>query len=113
MWLRPELAAIIDRLATNATGPIELDALADELGAMPVSSEEIGLMIDELGRRGFVVGDPEAPPASAILGRVIGTARDLRQELGRTPSPREIADRSGLSLARVRLGLFFARMLAR
>lgn len=110
--LRPELARIVERLAGSGAGCVGLDALADALGTLPVTSDEIGALIDELERRGVDVGGPTVP-ASALLGRVLHAARELRAELGRTPSPAEIAGKAGLSPEQVRLGLFFARMLGR
>jgi DNA-directed RNA polymerase specialized sigma subunit len=51
--------------------------------------------------------------ARESLSRVLASARALKSELGRAPSPDEIARHAGLSRDSVRLALLYARTLSR
>lgn len=117
MTLRPVLTPVLTRLVDELAAPgprsITLDELGDAIGAAAISVEEIDLVITTLEERGIAVGDEPARPASTHLGTVLRAARQLRSELGRTPSPEEIAQRSDLSTDEVRLALFAAQILQR
>lgn len=111
--LRHDLQAIVDRLLASEGDVIDLDVLGQALGAARVSYEEIDAMIEALERAGRTVGDPSAEPPSRALPRVLGSARALRAELGRTPSVDEIAERAGLTPRAVRTALAYAQVLQR
>ncbi|HEV8244242.1 MAG TPA: sigma-70 domain-containing protein [Polyangiaceae bacterium] len=112
MRLREELGRVVQDLLGRSERTLSLDTVADAIGAMPITSDEIGLIFDELEASGRVVA--EGPVAAReSLDKVLRSARKLRAELGRSPSSNEIATESGLSLDAVRLALLFARMLQR
>lgn len=113
MTLRPELARIVDGIAARGPRIITLDELGDAIGAVNISIDEIDLVITTLEGRGIPVGTQTALPASTHLATVLKTARQLRSELGRTPAPADIANRSGLSMDEVRLALLAAQIMQR
>lgn len=111
MNLGAELEAIVEVLAANQE--VTLDAIGEALGTRAVSSEEIDLLIATLEARGVRVIGPEGGGGEERLRVVVGTARALAVELGRTPSAGEIAERSGLTLEQVRRALALARVIQR
>ncbi|HEX7476751.1 MAG TPA: sigma-70 domain-containing protein [Polyangiales bacterium] len=111
--LRPELAAIVERLLARHEQVVDLDSLADEIGVAAVNAQEIDAMLSALEHAGRSVGGPAASGPSAGLGQVLGAARRLRAELGRTPSATEIAASENLELSTVRTALLFARIVQR
>ena len=111
--LRPELLALAQRLLSSDAAVLTLDHVADAIGTLRVTPDEIGAMLDWLEAQGRPVADPVGPGASALLAQVLPVARSLRAELGRAPQPREIAERAGLALEAVQRGLWFARILQR
>lgn len=111
--LRPELLAIAQRLSASDVPVLPLDRVAEQVGAVLISSDEIDALFAWLEARGFTIGDPAAGPASSALPQVLAAARALRSELSRTPNAREIAARAGLSLDAVQQALLFARILQR
>jgi sigma-70-like protein len=111
--LRPELLAVAEGLASIPSRELSLDQIADAVGTMRISADEIDALFAWLEARGRVVGDPSGPGAAALLSQVLAVARGLRSELGRAPQPREIAERAALSLDAVQRALWFARILQR
>ncbi len=112
MNLREPLQEVVDALLLRPESALSLDVIADAIGAMAITSDEIGLILDELEARGRTVA--EGPVAARqSLTRVLASARKLKAALGRSPTSSEIAADSGLSAADVRLALLFARMLQR
>lgn len=111
--LRPELQTIADALLSLEVPALSLDHVAEAIGTLRVTPDEIGELFDRLEAQGRPVDDVQGPGAAELLGQVLITARALRQELGRAPQPREIAARSQLSLTLVQRGLWFARILQR
>jgi hypothetical protein len=112
MELRADLRAIVDQLLSRPTPELSLDEIAEAIGAAEISSEEIEAIFIELESAGRHV--LEAPvSAKESLNRVLRSARSLRYELGRPPTPSEIAAHAGLSSGSVRLALLFARTLQR
>src|SRR5689334_21164330 len=110
MVLRPELRKIVDELLSRPTLALELDEIAEAIGATEISSAEIEAIFVELERAERRV--VEAPVgAKESLSRVLSSARSLRKELCRAPSQREIAEHAGLPVSSVRLALLFARTL--
>ena len=113
MTLRPELLRLVGDLVAPGPRRITLDELGDAIGAAAITVEEIDLVITTLEERGVAVGGDAPLPATTHHGTVLRTARQLRAELGRTPSPDEIAARSALSAQDVRIALFAAQILQR
>ncbi|HMJ10731.1 MAG TPA: sigma-70 domain-containing protein [Polyangiaceae bacterium] len=113
MPLRPELQAIAERLLARHECLLALDTVADEIGAAAVTAQDIDAIFAALEAAGCTVGDPNALRASAHLGTVLASARELKRELGRTPSAADIAARSGLTPQEVRLALLFAQVAQR
>ncbi len=111
--LRTELLAIGRKLLEREPGPLSLDQIAEALGDVRVTADEIDALFSWLEARGREVGAPLGRRSAELLRDVLGVARSLRQELGRTPQPREIAERASLSLDAVQRALFFARILQR
>ena len=110
--LRPELLEIAQSLVERE-GEISLDHVAEAIGTMSITSDEIDALFSWLEAKGREVGTPAGRGASALLQDVLRVARGLRLELGRAPHPREIAERSALPLDAVQRALWFARILQR
>jgi hypothetical protein len=111
--LRPELLTIAEALSSTPGQELSLDRIAEALGSMRISADEIDELFAWLEERGHVVGDTSGPGAAELLAQVLSVARSLRGELGRPPQPREIAERSALTLDAVQRALWFARILQR
>ncbi len=111
--MRPELTAIAEQLMRLEVSSLSLDHVAEAIGTLLVTPDEIGALFDLLEAQGRPVDDVQGPRAAELLAQVLSTARVLRVELGRAPQPRELAERAGLSLELVRRGLWFARILQR
>lgn len=112
MPLRPELREIVDDLLRRPTPSLGLNEIAEAIGAIEISSDEIEAIFVELERAKRNV--LEAPiGARDSLGRVLRSARALRSELGRAPNSSEIAAHAGLGVDSVRLALLYARTLQR
>ena len=111
--LRRELLVIARALHERGDEALSLDHIAEALGTLRVTSDEIDALFSWLEARGRQVGTPSGRGASELLAEVLAVARGLRQELGRAPQPREIAERSSLSLDAVQRALWFARILQR
>jgi transcriptional regulator GlxA family with amidase domain len=111
--LRPELEDIVNTLRAAGADGLSLDELAEALGTMPVSYDEVDAMIAELEAGGVAVQSPPAVDLPAELRTVLAAARALDADLGRRPSAVEIAERAGLPVAAVRRALLYARVLSR
>jgi DNA-directed RNA polymerase sigma subunit (sigma70/sigma32) len=92
---------------------LSLDEIAEALGTLRVSADEIDQLFAWLEAEGRIVGEAPGAGAATTLQQVLAVARALRAELGRAPHPREIAEHSGLSVAEVQRALLFARILQR
>jgi hypothetical protein len=95
------------------TEVFSLDHVAEAIGTLRVTPDEIDALLAWLEARGRSVGDPVGRGAAELLGEVLTAARALRTELGRAPQPREIAERASLSIEAVQRALWFARILQR
>jgi hypothetical protein len=111
--LRPELLVVAEGLLALEGERLSLDQIAEAIGTLRVTPDEIDALLGWLEERGRPVADPVGRGASALLAEVLSVARVLRAELGRTPQPREIAERASLSLEAVQRALWFARILQR
>ncbi len=92
---------------------LPLDRVAEAIGALSVSSDDIDAIFGWLEQHGRVIGEPTLGPASLSLPQVLSTARLLRTSLGRTPKAAEIAEQSGLTLDAVQRALLFSKILQR
>jgi hypothetical protein len=90
-----------------------LDHVAEAIGTLRVTPDEIDALFAWLEAQGRSIGDPVGRGAAELLGEVLTAARSLRAELGRAPQPREIAERASLSIDAVQRALWFARILQR
>lgn len=111
--MRPELEPVGNALLEHSGHTLSLDVIAEALGTLNVDSEDIDALFSWLEARGRTIGDPSLGTASAPLAAVLRAARDLKASLGRTPSAREIAAHSGLSIEAVRRALLFAQIVQR
>ena len=111
--LRPELITVGEALLALGTEKLSLDQVAEAIGTARVTPDEIDELIYWLEMHGRPIADPIGKGAAALLAEVLAVARTLRAELGRSPQPREIAERGGLSLEAVQRALWFARILQR
>lgn len=111
--MRPELLQIAKTLASSDATVLSLDDIAEAIGTLDVSSDEIDALFTWLEQAGRRVGDPRVGVASAALPAVLSAARGLRTELGRVPRIAEIAERAQLSQDAVQRALLFARILQR
>lgn len=111
--LRPELMLVGRALLAVDAPVLSLDHIGEAIGARRVTPDELDALFSWLEAQGRSIGDPVGRPAAALLGEVLAVARSLRMELERPPHPREIAERSSLSLEAVQRALWFARVLQR
>jgi hypothetical protein len=115
MTLRPELARVVDGLLADKApkSAIELDAIGEAIGARAVGSDEIDAILSLIERRGFRIVTRAGGGGEAALKTVLTAARALKSELGRVPSPAEIAERTKLPLIDVQHALSLARIMQR
>ncbi|HEY6562155.1 MAG TPA: sigma-70 domain-containing protein [Polyangiaceae bacterium] len=113
MPLGPELQTIVDALLARRERLLALDTVADGIGAAAVTAEDIDAIFAALEAAGCTVGDPDAPKASAHLSAVLRSARQLKRELGRTPTATQIAEHAGIRPEEVRLALLFVQVAQR
>ncbi len=111
--LRSELMTVAQTLLLVDAESLSLDQVAEALGTLRVSTDEIDELLAWLDQQGRTIADPVGRGAAVLLGEVLAVARTLRAELGRAPQPREIAERSALSIEAVQRALWFARILQR
>ena len=111
---RPLIAGIVERLlaATVPGDSVSLDAIGEQVGAEPVSYDEIGEIIDALERAGRPVASP-ALGAAQTLKQVLAAAREARRTSGRTPTVQELERATGLDRTAVLTALRFADVLRR
>jgi len=81
--LRPELLDIARSLLERSGQAISLDDVAEALGALRVTPDEIDALFSWLEARGREVGTPAGSGAASLLGEVLAVARVPRQELAR------------------------------
>lgn len=91
---------------------LTLDEVAEAIGELAITSDEIDELLSELEAKTSIDSDPPLG-ARESLGRVLSSARALKAELGRAPAPDELAKHAGLSRESVRLALLYARTLSR
>jgi hypothetical protein len=113
--MKRELIAIVEQLlADTAPGaPITLDAIGEAIGARRIGQDEIDEILSAIEARGHVVAAPAGGHGEERLKRVVAAARALRAELGRPPSPDQIAERAGLTRAEVEHALTLVKIMQR
>lgn len=113
--LRPELEAVVRALlaATPAGGHLTLDQLGEAIGTRAVSPPEIDAMLARLEAAGRVVEERTPERGEDALGSVLASARALVAELGRKPTPAEIAAHAGLTEDSVRHALALVKVMQR
>ena len=112
MTLKPELAQVLSELLARPERTHSLDGVADAIGTLLVTADEIGELLDALESAGHSVA-PVTTSARESLTVVLGGARKLKSDLGRNPTSLELAAHTGLSPDAVRLALLYARILQR
>jgi hypothetical protein len=111
--VRPEvIRALADLLEAASQGPLDIDRFATIVGVSALDGDEIDGLFADLEARGHVVTAPEGG-ATGRLKQVLGAARELRTQLGRTPRAAEIAAHAGLTEADVHIALSFSRTLGK
>jgi len=103
--LTPKLQAIVDAIRVAHPEGLTLDELGDELLHRPVTYADIDEIIGALEALGFDLEGPAPPARPEELARVLTAARALGAELGRRPTPAEIAERAALTPIAVRRAL--------
>lgn len=113
--MRKDLQAVVDALllASERSKTVTLDAIGEAIGTKAVGTEEVDAIVSALEARGRKVLAPEGQRGEGHLRDVIAAARALKSELGRTPSAKEIAARSGLDERDVRHALELAKVMQR
>lgn len=113
--MKPELQAVLDALLAESkdTSEVSLDALGEALGTNAISTDDVDEIMRALEGAGRKVIGPEGGGNEDRLKTVVSTARALVTELGRKPTVREIASRSGLAEEDVRHALALARVMQR
>jgi hypothetical protein len=113
--VKPELQAVLDSLLAGSddTNEVSLDALGEALGTHAISTDDVDEIMRALEGAGRKVIGPEGGGGEGRLKVVVGAARALVAELGRTPRIEEIAERSGLSVDDVRQALALAQVMQR
>jgi hypothetical protein len=98
---------------TERSRAIEIDALGALLEGKSATTEDIVWLVDALEGHGRRLLASTSGNVADDLRRVLPVARDLRDERGRAPTAREIADHAKMDEAVVRRALLFARVLGR
>lgn len=113
--LRPELARVVDAICAgrDTAVPVPLDDVGEALGALAVTPDEIGLVLDAVESRGYAVEAPEGGGLELQLRGVVAAAATLKASLGRRPTLAEVADRAGLDERAVRHALALLRVMQR
>jgi hypothetical protein len=106
-FVRPVIQSIIDELYArhHRSGRVDLNDIAEIIGARSVSYEEVDHIVDRLEALGLVVGEPIDVTEVSVMKRVLTAARTLRSSLGRTPTIAEVALSSGHPVHVVRRAL--------
>ncbi|HEX3852350.1 MAG TPA: hypothetical protein VHW01_15375 [Polyangiaceae bacterium] len=91
---------------------VALDAVADAIGAAPVTMQDIEAIFAGLEATGRSIEAERRDPPVA-LKQVLATVRSFSAVSGRRPTLPEIAQHSGLTPAEVRFAMLYARVLVR
>ncbi|MBX3184498.1 MAG: hypothetical protein KIT72_02490 [Polyangiaceae bacterium] len=110
--MRGELQIVLTSLVARTEAELSLSQVAEALGDLAVSHEDIDWLIGELEARGFTVDVPGGVGGIEALRRVLSSARALKGQGERATLPR-ICEHSGLSREAALRGLALARVLGR
>ena len=115
MALRRELRAIADGLLASSVDSrdVTLDAIGQAIGARAITPVEIDELIGTLEAAGRSITGPQGGAGEDRLKATVAAVRVLRPELGRAPTPAEIAVKAGLSEDEVRHGLTLLKVMQR
>ncbi len=95
--MRPFIARIIEQLIARHSTTTRIDlndiaeVVAEVLEARAISYDEVDFIISHLQDQGCIVGGEPTLREMQLLRAVLTTTRQLRDEIGRTPSIEEIA----------------------
>jgi hypothetical protein len=112
MTMREPVRAVLESLLSRRQRAITLDELGDAIGAMSITGEEIGALIDALEGEGCSVAAEPGGDGAKALRQVLDVARTMKAS-GRTPTAADIASATGLPLPRVHHALALARIMSR
>ncbi len=112
MRVRGELQIVLTGLVARAEAMVSLSQVAEALGELAVSHEDIDWLIGELELRGLTVDIPSGVGSTEALRRVLLSARALRAAGEHATLPK-ICEHSGLSREAALRGLALARVLQR
>ncbi len=104
--------AVLAQLLAEGGTALSLDAVADAIGALPVTMQDIEAIFEGLEAAGRTIEAERRDPPAA-LKQVLTTVRSFSAVSGRRPTVPEIAQHSGLSVAEVRFAMLYARVLVR
>jgi hypothetical protein len=106
---------VLDALLADGelSGEVSLDAVGEAIGTLSASAADVEALVSALEKKGIHVAADEKAVGEANLGRVLDEARRLRNELGRAPNVRELAEATGLDEQHVRHALGLARVMQR
>lgn len=100
--MRPELDAILEVLVAahhdrgaEAAPVVDLDAIADAVGTLAVSYEEVDALVEALEGRGLRVGEAPSEADVALVREVLRAARGLAAEGGQPPTLAALSARVG------------------
>jgi hypothetical protein len=110
--MRREVDSILRRLLAIDARDISLDRIGDEIGAAPISQDEIEALLQHLERAGKRIGSPSME-VRRHLRPVLEQARRLKAQSHATPNVVAIAEATGLTVAEVRAALLFASVMGR
>ncbi len=115
MALRRELQTIADALlaASATTKDVSLDAIGQAIGARATTPVEIDELMGTLEAAGRNITGPQGGAGEDRLKATVAAVRVLRPELGRAPTPAEIAAKAGLSEDDVRHALTLLKVMQR
>ncbi len=95
--MRPIVEEILSALLARHRegGHVHLNDIAEVIGTTPVSQEEVEAIVERLEAEGLRVGEPLDGGDVRVMRAVLGSARRLRERLGRRPTVEEIAADAG------------------
>lgn len=103
------LQTLFDAIMKAHPDGLTLNQLSEELLNKQVTYADIELLIEALEDADVDLEAPEQPARPEELASVLAAVRTLTGELGRRPTPIEIAEKAGLTPAAVRRALQLGR----
>lgn len=108
--MRPEFRSVLDELLVRhrASGVVDLNDIAEVIGARAASYEDVEALIDALEAAGLQVAEEARAPQIALAKQVLALALQLKGRLGRRPTVEELAAETGRPAHEVRRALEWA-----